>query len=80
LTVLQPTIPNLPKRPFSDALFDPDSAELEGGAGPERDSFTRFELFLLIEEACAIRFSTDEKAALKGIPASCSSLSAKVNG
>jgi acyl carrier protein len=75
--VLQPTIPNLLKQQFPDALFDPDNAELEVGAFPEWDSLAHFNLLLLIEETYGIRFSTEEMAELKSIPAIRSSLSEK---
>ncbi len=75
--MLQPTIPNLLKQQFPDALFDPDNAELKVGAFPEWDSLAHFNLLLLIEETYGIRFSTEEMAELKSIPAIRSSLGEK---
>jgi acyl carrier protein len=64
---MMPTLTDLLRLQFPGATFDQDNPDLRIGAFPEWDSLAHFNLLMLIEQECGVRFSMRELAELKSL-------------
>jgi acyl carrier protein len=60
-----PTLEEILRQQFPDAVFDPADPHLGVGSFPEWDSLGTFNLLMLVETAYGVRFNPEDVAELK---------------